>query len=261
MKNIIVRNTASHKGRQVFIHPGAFPDLELLSVGRTVLEAHTPPVEIASQDAEFIFTCLHGAGTVSVDGNVFHVKPYDAVYAPRESRIEIATGSELDATLDIVECSAPVSKRYPVRHVRFEEVKDDATLHLSIGAPSASRELYQLVTSNVEAGRLMCGPTFSNKGNWTSFPPHEHINTLEEVYLYFDMPAPAFGIQFVYTNTHEPELMLPVREDDAVVVSGGYHPNVAVPGHAINFLWMLCAKREREDRKYGVVNVQPEFKT
>jgi 5-deoxy-glucuronate isomerase len=39
----------------------------------------------------------------------------------------------------------------------------------------------------------------------------------------------------------------------------GYHPNVAAPGTRINFLWMMAAHREDVDRKYGVVNVQPEF--
>ena len=39
----------------------------------------------------------------------------------------------------------------------------------------------------------------------------------------------------------------------------GYHPNVAAPGGSINFLWMMAAVREDEDRQYGVVNVQPEF--
>jgi 5-deoxy-glucuronate isomerase len=199
---------------------------------------------------------MHGTGTLSIDGTTFDVKPFDGVYVPRESSVSIST----DGTLDLVECSAPVSKRYAVRHVKFDDVKDDPKLHMSIGEPSASRELYQLITSNVEAGRLMCGPTFSSKGNWTSFPPHEHIETLEEVYLYFDMPAPAFGIQLAYTNTGEPEMMHPVYENDAMVVSRGYHPNVAIPGHSINFLWILCAKQEETDRKYGVVNVQPEFK-
>jgi 5-deoxy-glucuronate isomerase len=41
----------------------------------------------------------------------------------------------------------------------------------------------------------------------------------------------------------------------------GYHPNVAAPGGAINFLWMMAAHREDVDRQFGVVNVQPEFGT
>ena len=30
-------------------------------------------------------------------------------------------------------------------------------------------------------------------------------------------------------------------------------------GHAINFVWLMAAHREREDRKMGVVNVEPAF--
>jgi len=82
---------------------------------------------------------------------------------------------------------------------------------------------------------------------------------LEEMYVYFDMPAPAFGIQLVYNNTEYPEMLTVVREGDAVLMPGGYHPNVSVPGHRICFLWAMAAHRELEDRRFGVVNVQPGF--
>jgi len=56
-----------------------------------------------------------------------------------------------------------------------------------------------------------------------------------------------------------PELVTVVREGDCVLMPKGYHPNVAAPGGSINFLWVMAAHRELEDRQYGVVNVQPEF--
>ncbi len=105
----------------------------------------------------------------------------------------------------------------------------------------------------------MAGVTFSSDGNWTSFPPHEHQNMLEEAYLYIDMPAPQWGIQMVYTNLNEPELVQVVHEGDVVLMPQGYHPNVAAPGGQINFLWMMAANREGDDRQFGVVNVQPEY--
>jgi 5-deoxy-glucuronate isomerase len=83
---------------------------------------------------------------------------------------------------------------------------------------------------------------------------------LEEIYVFFEMPAPAYGIQLVYNDKQCPELVTVVREGDAVLMPSGYHPNVSVPGHRIAFLWALAAHREVEDRQYGVVNVQPEFK-
>jgi 5-deoxy-glucuronate isomerase len=73
------------------------------------------------------------------------------------------------------------------------------------------------------------------------------------------MPAPAFAIQLVYSNTEEPELVTVVRDGDAVLMPSGYHPNVSVPGHRICFLWAMAAHRELEDRQFGVVNVQPGF--
>jgi 5-deoxy-glucuronate isomerase len=162
---------------------------------------------------------------------------------------------------DLAEIAAPVRKRHPVQFVSFAEVQKDPGLHLKPGGPAAKRDLSVLIGKNVQAGRIMAGVTFSEPGNWTSWPPHEHAAMLEEAYLYIDMPAPGFGVQLVYTNTREPEVATIVREGDVVLMPAGYHPNVAPPGHPINFLWMMAANREDDDRQYGVVNVQPEFAT
>ena len=70
----------------------------------------------------------------------------------------------------------------------------------------------------MEAGRILAGVTFSHPGNWTSWPPHEHAQMLEEAYLYIDMPAPAWGIQLVYTDPKAPELAVVVREGDVVLM-------------------------------------------
>ena len=90
-------------------------------------------------------------------------------------------------------------RQYPPAYVSYERVKQDPALHFRAGGPGRSRELNILIGKNVEAGRLLAGVTFSDPGNWTSWPPHEHAEMLEEVYLYIDMPAPAFGVQYVYT--------------------------------------------------------------
>ena len=82
---------------------------------------------------------------------------------------------------------------------------------------------------------------------------------LEELYVYFNMPHPAYGIQLVYNDTESPDLVTVVREGDAVLLPRGFHPNVSVPGHRICFLWAMAAHREVVDRQYGVVNVQPDF--
>ena len=81
---------------------------------------------------------------------------------------------------------------------------------------------------------------------------------LEELYVFFDMP-PRVRHSARLHEPRTPEFVTLVREGDAVVMPAGYHPNVAAPGHGINFVWMMAAHREVEDRQFGVVNVQPGF--
>jgi 5-deoxy-glucuronate isomerase len=250
--------THKGKGRRTAVAPGATAT-RYLHYGRISLEAGDAPISFENKDHETGLICLNGSAKVSTGGETFELSRYDSVYVPRDSSVEVeANGAD---GCDLAEISAPVANRYPLKFVAFADIRQNPKLHLTAGKPPAERDLNVLLGANIEAGRILAGVTFSSPGNWTSWPPHEHGRMLEEAYLYIDMPAPAFGVQFVYTNPEKPELVQVVREGDCVVMPKGYHPNVAAPGGQINFLWMMAAMREGEDRQYGVVNVQPEFDT
>lgn len=250
--------THKGKGRRTAVAPGATAT-RYLHYGRISLEAGDAPISFENNDHETGLICLNGSAKVSTGGETFELSRYDSVYVPRDSSVEVeANGAD---GCDLAEISAPVANRYPLTFVAFADIRQNPKLHLTAGKPPAERDLNVLLGANIEAGRILAGVTFSSPGNWTSWPPHEHGRMLEEAYLYIDMPAPAFGVQFVYTNPEKPELVQVVREGDCVVMPKGYHPNVAAPGGQINFLWMMAAMREGEDRQYGVVNVQPEFDT
>jgi 5-deoxy-glucuronate isomerase len=250
-----VPQTHKGKGRHTSVAPGSTP-MRYLHYGRITLGAQDAPLSFDSKDHETGLICLYGSATVTIGGESFQLEQYDAVYVPRDSSIEVKPGQ---AGCDLAEVSAPVANAYPIKFVSYKEVRQNPKLHLIAGKPPAERDLNVLIGANVEAGRIMAGVTFSTPGNWTSWPPHEHSKLLEEAYLFIDMPAPSFGVQFVYTNPENPELVQVVREGDCVLMPQGYHPNVAAPGGQINFLWMMAAIREGEDRLYGVVNVQPEY--
>ena len=250
-----VPKTHEGKGRRTAVAPGATA-ARYLHYGRITLAAGDEPIKFNSNDHEIGLICLKGNATVTAGGERFSLDQYDAVYVSRDSEIEVGPGAN---GCDLAEVSAPVEKRYPTKFVSYKEVRQNPKLHLIAGKPPAERDLNVLIGANVEAGRIMAGVTFSTPGNWTSWPPHEHSKLLEEAYLFIDMPAPSFGVQFVYTDPEKPELVQVVREGDCVLMPQGYHPNVAAPGGQINFLWMMAAIREGEDRLYGVVNVQPEY--
>jgi 5-deoxy-glucuronate isomerase len=250
-----VPKTHEGHGRRTAVAPGPTA-ARFLHYGRITLGAGEA-IEFSNNDHETGLICLKGSARVSTNDETFELDQYDAVYVPRDSAITVeATGAD---GCDLAEVSAPVAQRYPLKFVSYKEVRQNPRLHLIAGKPPAERDLNVLIGANVEAGRIMAGVTFSTPGNWTSWPPHEHSKLLEEAYLFIDMPAPSFGVQFVYTDPNNPELVQVVREGDCVLMPQGYHPNVAAPGGQINFLWMMAAVREGEDRLYGVVNVQPEY--
>jgi 5-deoxy-glucuronate isomerase len=254
-KTCVVRNTGAARGRTRSVMPQTTAATHL-HYGRIVLDAGSAALQVDPGPLETGLICLKGDASVTVDGAIHRMTPYDAVYVPRDSRFEVTAGAN---GCDLAEISAPVDHQYPVQFVSYASVQQDSGLHFATGAEGSRRELNILLGKNVQAGRIMAGVTFSQPGNWTSWPPHEHAALAEEAYLYIDMPPPGFGVQLVYTNSTEPELATIVREGDVVLMPQGYHPNVAAPGNPINFLWMMAANRELDDRLFGVVNVHPDF--
>ena len=251
---MIFRKTNTQRGRSISVSPSNSV-MRHLAYGRIILDAALSSVSFSSGDRETGLICLRGDAEVRARESITRLKQYDSMYIPRDSDIEVRTAS----SVDIAEFSAEVSQQYPLQVVRYEDVVKDPGLKFDTGGPGSTRHLNMLLAKNVEAGRLVAGLTHSDPGNWTSWPPHEHTQMLEEMYVYVDMPHPAFGIQLVYNDTEYPELVTVVREGDAVLMPDGYHPNVSVPGHRIGFLWAMAAHREGEDRQFGVVNVQPGF--
>jgi 5-deoxy-glucuronate isomerase len=249
----IFRKTNGHSGRHVSVTPENSATRHL-SYGRIILNKDVRTVSFANPGRETGLIVLSGSAKVASEGQRVELQKFDAVYLPRDAQIEVAGDA-----VDIAEFSADVSERHPMQVVRYQDVAKDGTLKFTVGSAGQQRSVSILLGKNVQASRLLLGFTISDPGNWTSWPPHEHAEMLEEMYVYFDMPAPAFGLQLVYNDTEYPELVTPVRDGDAVLMPSGYHPNVSVPGHRITFLWALAAHREKEDRQYGVVNVQPAF--
>jgi len=253
-ERMIFRRTNAQAGRHVSVTPQN-STMRHLAYGRILLSSSVPRVSFSTGDRETALICVSGKASIKIVEREFELAQYDAIYIPRDSQIEL----KAENRADLAEFSAEVEHRYPLQFVSYQTVSKDPSLRFNTGSAASTRDLNILIGKNVNAGRLLIGFTFSEAGNWTSWPPHEHAKMLEEIYVYFNMPEPAYGIQLVYNDTKYPELVTVVRDGDAVLMPSGYHPNVSVPGHQIGFLWAMAAHREVEDRQFGVVNIQPEF--
>jgi 5-deoxy-glucuronate isomerase len=254
MSKRLVSGTAGVAGRNIFISPSN-SSMREMSYGRIRLEGKESRVSFTNDGQETGLVCLSGAATVTVGDERFELGFRDSLYVSKGLPVTVETASEVD----LVECSAVVEGEYPVQFVPYASVQADEKLHFVAGKESSKREINIMLGTNVKAGRLVVGVTSSLPGNWTSWPPHEHAAMLEEIYVFFDMPAPAFGLQLVYTDGISAAEVEVVRDGDAVLLPEGYHPNVAIPGSALNFVWMMAAHREVVDRQWGVVTVDARF--
>jgi 5-deoxy-glucuronate isomerase len=251
---MVFRKTNAHAGRSLSVTPANSTNRHLY-YARILLGPSVPSVSFETEDRETGLLCLAGEADVTLPGQSFQLKQYDALYVPRDMSIKLQSSS----SADVAEFSAPVRTEFPVQFIPYSSVREDSSLSFKTGTPGQQRHVNIVIGKNVQAGRLLLGFTLSDPGNWTSWPPHEHAVMLEEMYVYINMPRPSFGIQLVYTDTEYPELVTVVRDGDAVLMPAGYHPNVSVPNHRIGFMWAMAAHRENEDRQFGVVNVQPDF--
>ena len=245
MTNWLYNLPSTTPGRIISITPSTSP-FKAIHAGRIVVNGTLPRVIARNEGRETTLLCMSGSGRIRVGGDTFEVGRFDGVYVGRGEEFEVTTDTEIN----ILEGSAPTEKTWPTRYVSFErDVKNSDALTLHVGAEPYYRDIHKVLAENVEGSRLLMGVTMSKPGNWTSWPPHEHAATREELYVFFDMPRPGFGTQFIYNDLSQPEIV------------EGYHPNVAAPGYPINFCWILCSLEDDTWRTLANVNVQKGFES
>jgi len=167
-----------------------------LSYGRIILSPEVPAVEFDAGGEEVGLIGLAGEVDVIVAGQTYSAGPPRRDLHPADEHVTVRTARRPTSP----SAARPWSTGTRCKHVKYADVLANPGLHFSTGGPSTTRTLNILLGKNIEAGRLVAGVTRSEPGHWTSWPPHEHAALLEELYVYYDMPPEAFGVQFVYTN-------------------------------------------------------------
>ena len=198
-------------------------------------------------DVETLVVVLGGVVDVAANGeplgsaggrsSVFE-GPGHAVYAPP------GTALRLTATrpAQLAVATAPAGEGAPSK-ARIIGPQDQRLAEAGKG--NWSRSVRTILGPEHAAGRLLVGETINPPGNWSSYPPHRHDRQappdevrLEEVYLFKIDPPGGFGVQVRYDD--EGTEAFAVRDGDAAVIRGGYHPVVAAPGYSLYYLWVMA---------------------
>lgn len=86
--------------------------------------------------------------------------------------------------------------------------------------------------SNSPQSNLVLGETINLPGRWSGYPPHYHPQP--EIYLYKFDRENGFGYAELGDNVYK------VKNNDVTLMTNGIsHPQVAAPGYAMYYLWVI----------------------
>ena len=99
-----VRATASHLGRNIFVHPGN-SSMQKVSYGRIRLSGDQKKMRFRNEGQETELICVSGSCEVLVGDKCFTLTNDDALYVPKSLSITV----QILPYVDLVECrdSAP----------------------------------------------------------------------------------------------------------------------------------------------------------
>lgn len=197
-------------------------------------------------------------GSVNIRSKDFeeNLDKLDAFYIPGKYEVIIDALEE-----SILYIGAAVCEGFGEAFVRkFNKDLPLGDIHQIHGKDAGKREVFFTLNPEMKSSRLLCGLTFGYNGGWTSWPPHQHEKDLEEVYCYFDMDAPKFGMHLSYLKSGETSDIVThiVRSGSMVLAPKGYHPTVATPGVRNAYFWVLAAHCH-ESRRYDLAVSDPLF--
>ena len=226
--------------------------LDFLSCRRIELGDDTPSVTIETGDEEVVLVSLAGRFTYDFDGVTDDAAFKDMLYVPWRSTVSLRSEDAI-----VMRIGAPSDRATDFVHIRFEDIEGSEQHQLFGEAEINSlRDVYKAIDDGFNASRLMVGIGKGRPGGWTVWPPHEHGDEREELYVYFDMDG-GFGIQCVYESMDDARSFL-VREGDMVAVPRGYHPNVGSPAGQIAYVYAMAA-RVAGKRSFMDLHFQEEF--
>lgn len=127
-----------------------------------------------------------GAGSISVDGDIFSMNNKDCLYIGLGKKDVVFSSHSASEPAIFYMNSTPAHKEYPTK----KAAKAGAN-PVKLGAPETCNErtIFQYIHMNgIKSCQLVMGFTELKTGSvWNTFPPHVHDRRME-VYFYFDLP-------------------------------------------------------------------------
>lgn len=222
-------------------------DFKVAHIGKTIRK------KLILNGAESLIVLLSGKITITTDESIHVLGPRKDVFASRAASFYAAgyrslVISGMHAMSQYVIISIPGSqKEVPFGH----EIPSHNVRTKTVGKTVSRRKVHTIFHGPRKpfSSRLIVGETMNEPGKWSSFPPHKHAlerppreTRYEEIYFFKVVPRDRFGLMRVYDG--QTDEAYAIHDEDAVIVTDGYHPLCAAPDTQLYYLWVLYGRNK-----------------
>lgn len=227
---------------------------------------------------ETCFVMWEGKCDIEVDGTMFAaVGSRDNIWEnPRADSVYVPTGAKVRVkALTPNAAIAVAGNRCDVRYQPYRIApKEVRSVEVGSVDTHSHRVIYHILGAKDEGrtGNFLICELYGNPGCWAGYPPHKHGDDIpsgegtwaetgfEEVYHFRYNPDNGFGLQTDYYPDGSGDTWT-LRTGDTTLISGGYHPSVTSPCHAVYVFAILAGHTQHSlvqnfDPEYSYLNAQ-----
>jgi len=188
-----------------------------------------------------------GAGSVTVDGEVYELGYKDCLYITRGAK-EVTFASEHPAQpAKFYIVSAPAHTSYENRLIR---IADAAKKPCGSAETSNKRVINQFIHPDVlKTCQLSMGMTVLEPGSvWNTMPAHTHERRME-VYFYFEIPENEVVFHFMGEATQTRHI---VMQNEQAVISPSWSIHAGAGTANYTFIWAMGGENQAFDDMDGI---------
>ena len=190
---------------------------------------------------------IGGAGTVSVDGKKYDLRPLDVLYVGKGAKKVVFSSKSAKKPAEFYLASYPAHKEYPTKLIKFEDANHR---HLGTVEDCNVRTIHQFILpGKCESCQLVMGFTQLEKGsNWNTMPAHTHERRTE-MYMYFDIAPDATVFHLMGQGDETRHLAM---HNHDFVVSPMWSIHAGVGTRAYTFCWAMGGENQVFDDMDGI---------
>lgn len=189
-----------------------------------------------SKSLERVIILIYGKIEVTFNGQTFHAKREDfldnhfwAVNLPKEMNVEIK-GIAKDSEVALVRTENERDFEPTIRNAENSVIETRGKGFMN---EAATRTVKTLMDKKLAPeSNIMFGEDVHFPGKWSGFPSHSHEQP--EIYFYKFYPKNGFGLIKLGD-----EGILIEQNDTITIRPNLVHPQVAAPGYAMYYLWII----------------------